>query len=324
MRYLSLIAGAAALAVTAPLAAQGHGNKDKDRGGHQDRGGHGKEKSHKAKKADRVRVSHDSESRGRAKVEKERGRSYARAERGDRVFVVDKPGRRQAPSVSARRVKADVRVDRHPSAKWRYGASGLGTAASCPPGLVPMSYGCMPPGQAKKMWGQQIPQSYADRRLVGPYAAWFDEDDDGFRYRMGDDYIYRIASDGIVRGLIPLYDRPGYYYPVGTRYPQAYDFYNVPMQYRTYYSDPYYRYGDGAIYRVDPETQLIRSVVALLAGDLAVGQPMPNAYSVYNVPLTYRSTYYDTPDNWYRYNDGYIYRVDPTTMLVTELVKAII
>ena len=84
------------------------------------------------------------------------------------------------------------------------------------------------------------------------------------------------------------------------------------------------RYGDGAIYRVDPETQLIRSVVALLAGDLSVGQPLPPAYNVYNMPTAYRSTYYDTPQNYYRYNDGYVYRVDPTTMLVTEVIKAII
>ena len=36
------------------------------------------------------------------------------------------------------------------------------------------------------------------------------------------------------------------------------------------------------------------------------------------------STYYDTPDAWYRYNDGYIYRVDPTTQLITAVINAIV
>ena len=32
---------------------------------------------------------------------------------------------------------------------------------------------------------------------------------------------------------------------------------------------------------------------------------------MYNVPYDYRATYYDTPNAWYRYNNGYIYQVDP-------------
>ena len=49
----------------------------------------------------------------------------------------------------------------------------------------------------------------------------------------------------------------------------------------------------------------------MLAGAFGVGQPMPLAYGAYNVPFDYRAQYYDTPDNMYRYSDGYIYRVDP-------------
>ena len=69
---------------------------------------------------------------------------------------------------------------------------------------------------------------------------------------------------------------------------------------------------------------MIQSIVALLAGDLAVGQPLPANYGVYNVPLAYRDRYYDTPDAIYRYNDGYIYRADPTTQLVTAVIDAIV
>ena len=32
----------------------------------------------------------------------------------------------------------------------------------------------------------------------------------------------------------------------------------------------------------------------------------------------------DTPDDWYRYSNGNIYRVDPTTQLVTAIVKSIL
>ena len=39
-------------------------------------------------------------------------------------------------------------------------------------------------------------------------------------------------------------------------------------------------------------------------------------YSAYNVPMAYRSNYYDTPDAWYRYDNGYIYQVDPGTRMV--------
>ena len=64
---------------------------------------------------------------------------------------------------------------------------------------------------------------------------------------------------------------------------------------------------------------------SLLTGSgLSIGQPLPMGYSAYNVPLAYRDTYYDTPNAWYRYNNGYIYQVDPTTQLLTVLVRAII
>jgi hypothetical protein len=42
------------------------------------------------------------------------------------------------------------------------------------------------------------------------------------------------------------------------------------------------------------------------------------------VPYAYRATYYDTPNAWYRYNNGYIYQVDPTTRLVTAIVASLL
>jgi hypothetical protein len=117
-------------------------------------------------------------------------------------------------------------------------------------------------------------------------------------------------------------------YGMGQMLPPSYSVYNVPYQYRGLYADNddyLYRYAPGAIYQVDPATSLITGIASLLTGNgLSVGQPLPIGYSTYNVPLAYRDEYYDTPDAWYRYNNGNIYQVDPTTQLVTALIRAIV
>jgi hypothetical protein len=69
---------------------------------------------------------------------------------------------------------------------------------------------------------------------------------------------------------------------------------------------------------------MIDSIVSLLAGPFAVGSPLPAGYDVYNVPNGYRDRYADGPDAWYRYNDGYIYQVDPTTQIVQAIVQALV
>jgi hypothetical protein len=101
----------------------------------------------------------------------------------------------------------------------------------------------------------------------------------------------------------------------------------VPSQYRSLYyntDDRNYWYAPGAIYQYDPTSSLITSVAALLTPGFSVGQPLPMGYSMYNVPMSYRDTYYDTPNAWYRYNNGNIYQVDPTTQLVTAIVASIL
>lgn len=147
--------------------------------------------------------------------------------------------------------------------------------------------------------------------------------DDYYRYANG--YVYEIdGRSGLIEDVIPLLDRG---YGIGQLMPAGYSYYNVPYQYRSlYYDTPdyYYRYAPGAIYQVDRDTRLITSIASLLTGGLAVGQPLPMGYSAYNVPLGYRDMYYDRPDAWYRYSDGYIYQVDPTTQLITAIVRAIV
>ena len=106
----------------------------------------------------------------------------------------------------------------------------------------------------------------------------------------------------------------------------GYDAYNVPYQYRDMYQDTdesYYRYGDDAIYRVDGESGIIESIVALLGGGLNVGEQLPSGYDAYNLPMDYRDDYVDGEDYNYRYADGNIYQVDTKTQIIQAIVEMI-
>ena len=201
-----------------------------------------------------------------------------------------------------------------------------GFANGCPPGLAKKNNGCLPPGQAKKFLGARLQNAFANTQLPYQYRSWYRDDGDHF-FRSGDGYIYRVnRSNDLVDGLIPLFGNGGYY-AVGDQWPESYNFYNIPYQYRDYYADSSgynYRYGDGAIYRINSGSGVIDGIAALLAGDLGVGQQLPTGYDVYNVPFQYRNRYYDTADNMYRYNDGYIYQVDAKSRLISAVIDAII
>jgi hypothetical protein len=171
--------------------------------------------------------------------------------------------------------------------------------------------------------GQPFPSAYSNYAMPAAYQPFFPASPYA-DYRYANGYVYQVNPyTGLIQDVDPLL---GYGYGYGQMMPLSYSAYNVPYQYRPYYydtGDSYYRYAPGAIYQVDPTTSLITAVAALLSpNSLAIGQPLPLGYSAYNVPYAYRSTYYDTPDAWYRYSNGYIYRVDPATQLVTALVAS--
>ena len=132
----------------------------------------------------------------------------------------------------------------------------------CPPGLARKGNGCLPPGQAKKLVGAALPVALGSRLLDGPYRQWY-RDDARYYYRNDGDYIYRVnRQGGLVDALFPFQDRDFSYYDVGTAYPAADNFYNVPQQYQSYYADGNdytYRYGDGAIYQVNRSDNVISS-----------------------------------------------------------------
>lgn len=172
--------------------------------------------------------------------------------------------------------------------------------------------------------GQQFPYQSSAYAMPSYYQPFYQDTADSW-YRYDNGYVYGIDPySGMINNIIPTYD---YGYGVGQMLPSSYSYYNLPYPYRSYYSDNndyYYRYAPGAIYQVDRDTQLISAVVSLLSGGLGVGQTLPLGYSTYNLPLSYRDQYYDTPDNWYRYSNGYIYQVDPTTRLITAVIDAIV
>jgi hypothetical protein len=174
--------------------------------------------------------------------------------------------------------------------------------------------------------GSYFPSSYMNSFVPNYYGFNSFYPDSPYtcnRYMNG--LVYQVdCVTGLVEDVIPLYAGG---YGVGQLLPTGYGYYNVPYQYRSMYydtSDYGYWYAPGAIYQYDPGSSLITSVAALLSPGFTVGQPLPLGYDVYNVPYAYRPTYFDTSSAYYRYNNGYIYQVDPATMLVTAIVASIL
>ena len=174
--------------------------------------------------------------------------------------------------------------------------------------------------------GQYLPNSYMNSYVPGYYGFNSFYPDYGNvcnRYYQG--VVYQVdCDDGYVENVIPMYAGG---YGVGQILPSAYSYYNVPVQYRSLYYDTAdygYWYSPGAIYQYDTRSSMITSVAALLSPGFTIGQPLPMGYDVYNVPYDYRATYYDTPNAWYRYSNGYIYQVDPVTQLVTAIVASLL
>ncbi|MBH0111809.1 hypothetical protein I5E68_02435 [Novosphingobium sp. YJ-S2-02] len=179
----------------------------------------------------------------------------------------------------------------------------------CPPGLAKKYNGCTPPGLARK----------ADRSWQR--ADWYGDWGSGYRY--SDGYMLRTGGGGSsILSYIPLLAGA---LSIGNLWPGTYQSAALPDYYDSYYDlggASSYRYYDDTIYRVDSGSSEIESIAALLTGNqISVGEPMPMGYDVYNVPYDYRDQYYDTPEANYRYSDGYIYQLDPTTQLVQAAIE---
>lgn len=305
--YTTAAALALALAASTTATAQGRGH-DGDRGehgrGHQDRGGEGRGEGHgRGHDSDRGRGRDEARAVRVAPVVLQQGRDGRQERRDDRREDRREDRRDDRPVIAVADDGQVVLLRRSPE---------RGLIAGCPPGLARKDNGCLPPGQARRI----------ERMERARFAGLWDRRDDDFDYVYRDGYLYRVTPQGGMNGWLPVL---GGALGLGNVWPQQYAYQPVPTYYSSYYglNQPLnYRYADGAIYGLDPKTQAITQVAALLTGqDFNVGQRMPAGYDIYNVPYAYRGQYVDTSDAWYRYNDGYVYRVDPTTQLVQAAIQ---
>ncbi len=336
MRKALLALGAASMALAAPVLAQGRGHgQGHDKGkaeagaergrGHADsdagpRRGRGGDARHAERGNDgRQRAERPGRGAGDRGRSAEVRREARPIERGpdlrDRparsVADARRDGRRGDRARGRVERRAVVLTDRADIVRLRHDPRRA-FVRGCPPGLARKHNGCLPPGLARRL--------AAERPW---YANWWRHADDGL-YRYNGGYLYNLRPDGIVAGFVPL---AGGALWLGNPWPANYAYDPVPDYYVDYYGydDPYdYRYADGVIYGLDPETAMIRQIAGLVTGDdWSIGQRAPDGYGVYNVPYAYRDEYYDTPDDWYRYSDGYVYRVDPTTQLIEAAIRLI-
>ena len=110
--------------------------------------------------------------------------------------------------------------------------------------------------------GEPLPLGYEVYNVPLAYRGHF-RDTSRHYYRYDDSAIYRVNGEtNLVEGIVALLTGG-----VGDPLPTGYDAYNVPFEYRDRYVDndqAWYRYADGAVYQVDPETRLIQAVISLL------------------------------------------------------------
>ena len=322
---LTLVAGA-------PLAASAD---DNGRGNGNGRGHEGRQDGdHRGRGGD------DDRGRGRGGDDRGpgRGRGEDRAER--RVEQAERRAERQIDRIErraeAREDRVDRRVDRirddardrridrivevpvvradRPDTVFFRSRPDRVVIDGCPPGLAKKNNGCLPPGLARQV-------ERAERARYDSLWRVYYPDADRYSYRYDDGYVYRMTPQGGVAGWLPVL---GGALGLGNVWPAQYQYQAPPTYYRTYYDLPEgdYRYADGVLYRVNPQDNAINSIVALLTGQpLNVGQALPSGYDVYNVPYAYRNQYVDGPNALYRYSDGYVYQVDPTTRLIQAAIQ---
>ena len=346
MRSLILLAGTAALALAAPVAAEkgGHGGGHGGGGGKPAKvehgGGHGGGKPARVERGGGA-GGHAARAAQPRKAERQAFRAEGRSE--NRIVRAERPQREMRRAIrderrqdhfvhrsgedrrDFRRIGRDVRaVPDYRPGMVRY--SGFDRA--CPPGLAKKGNGCLPPGQAKKLFqrGQRIERDWFEGYSVPVAYRSFYRDSPDYYYKYDDSgYIYRTdRGSDLISAIIPLF---GGGFGIGQPLPAGYDAYNLPIQYRDDYYDSdesLYRYGDNAIYQVDPQSGMIEGIVALLGGDLNVGQALPSGYDAYNLPIDYRDEYQDDDEYNYRYADGNIYQVDAKTQMIQAIVEMLV
>ena len=282
---------------------RGGGGGGDDRGGNGDGNGNGRGRGGDDNREVRTEV------RSIIRQDDDRGRGRGNDSRGD-------DDRRAVVDVRRGLERGDVRVSNDGRSVTVFRRDDdRGLIAGCPPGLAKKNNGCLPPGQAR-----QLARAAEADRYDWLWGLGGRQDRSNYRYENG--YVYQLSPQGSPLGWLPVL---GGALAPGAVWPQQYQWQQTPDYYSRYYglNDRYdYRYADGALYGVDPQTNTISQIAALLTGQqFNVGQQMPAGYDIYNVPYQYRNQYADSADSLYRYNDGYVYQVDPKTQLIQTVIQ---
>ena len=113
--------------------------------------------------------------------------------------------------------------------------------------------------------GNSWPDFYRPQPLPGYYESYFGLGDPN-GYRFADNVIYRVEPESAaILGVAALLT--GDDITIGQPMPRGYDVYNVPYAYRERYydrPDARYRYSDGYVYEIDPETALVVAAIDLV------------------------------------------------------------
>jgi len=118
--------------------------------------------------------------------------------------------------------------------------------------------------------GEPLPLGYDVYNVPLAYRSYYPDTRD-YLYRYDSGSIYRVnPGNGLIDGIVAMTTGGvgglgglG----VGDPLPLGYDAYNMPLAYRDRYydrNDAWYRYADGNVYQVDPQTRLIESVISTL------------------------------------------------------------
>lgn len=78
-------------------------------------------------------------------------------------------------------------------------------AGNCPPGLAKKNNGCLPPGQAKKLWavGQPLPPALVFYPLPAVLLSTLTPPPPGYQYvRVDDDVLLMITATRIITSLV--------------------------------------------------------------------------------------------------------------------------
>lgn len=78
-------------------------------------------------------------------------------------------------------------------------------AGNCPPGLAKKNNGCLPPGQAKKLWavGQPLPGALVFYPLPGSLLAMLTPAPAGYQYvRVDDDVLLMVVATRMIASLV--------------------------------------------------------------------------------------------------------------------------